>query len=159
MENKHVGTLLLGMSAIFIGIIFLFNNAMRKIVTEGCPAVHDGFACPAYGTIAQQTYLSLAIVGLLVIVSLFLIFSKPSTRVIMKKMPEKKAVKIDLTGFAVEDRKVIELLQENKAMFQADIVDRTGFPKAKVTRVLDRLESHGIVERKRRGMNNLVVLK
>ena len=44
-------------------------------------------------------------------------------------------------------------------MFQADLVDKCGFGKVKVTRILDGLENKGLVERKRRGMSNIVILK
>ncbi|RLE76927.1 MAG: transcriptional regulator, partial [Thermoprotei archaeon] len=35
----------------------------------------------------------------------------------------------------------------------------TGFSKAKVSRILDKLEAMGLVERKRRGMSNIVLLR
>jgi uncharacterized membrane protein len=44
-------------------------------------------------------------------------------------------------------------------MYQSDLVGKTGFPKAKVTRCLDALENKKLVERKRKGMGNLVLLK
>jgi uncharacterized membrane protein len=42
---------------------------------------------------------------------------------------------------------------------QSDIVNNTSLTKVKVTRLLDKLEGKGLVERRRRGMGNLVVLK
>lgn len=42
---------------------------------------------------------------------------------------------------------------------QRDVVDDTDLSKATVSRTLDTLESKGLVERKRRGMGNLVVLQ
>ena len=72
MENKNVGYLLIGLSLVIIGIIFLFNSALRQIVNESCTmAGHE--SCQMYYTITQQTYLSLSIVGLLIIVSLLLV--------------------------------------------------------------------------------------
>ena len=44
-------------------------------------------------------------------------------------------------------------------VFQSDIVEKTGFPKVKVTRLLDRMEHRGLVERRRRGMSNIVLIK
>ena len=160
MENKNVGYLILGISILIVFIIFLFNNAMKKIIIEGCPAVHDGLACPAYGTIQQQTYLSLAIVGILILIGLVLIFTKPSERVIIKTIKEKTNKKeINLSQFKPEEKQVLKLIQENNAIFQADLIEKTKFGKAKVSRILDRLEGQGIIERKRRGMTNVVVLK
>jgi len=159
MENKNVGYLLIGLSLVIIGIIFLFNSALRQIVNESCTmAGHE--SCQMYYTITQQTYLSLSIVGLLIIVSLVLIFSKQSERIVVKKIKEKKVQKeVDLSSFRPEEKQVLDLVIENKAVFQADLIEKTGFGKAKMTRIIDRLEGQGIVERKRRGMTNVVVLK
>ena len=159
MENKNVGYLLLGVSLVVIGIIFLFNSALKQIVNDSCTmAGHE--SCQMYDTITQQTYLSLGIVALLIIVSLVLIFSKQSERIIVKKVKERKIVKkIDTSSLKQEEKQVLELVMENKAVFQADLIEKTGFGKAKMTRIIDRLEGQGIVERKRRGMTNVVVIK
>ena len=59
-----------------------------------------------------------------------------------------------------EEKKVIALLKEaDGTMFQSDLVDKSGFTKVKVTRILDVLEGKRLVERKRRGMTNVVILK
>ena len=47
----------------------------------------------------------------------------------------------------------------NGSVYQSDIMKKTGFSKVKVSRVLDKLEQKGLLERKRRGMTNLVVAK
>ena len=53
----------------------------------------------------------------------------------------------------------MKLVEENKTIFQGDIIEKAGFSKAKVTRIIDRLEGKGFVERKRRGLTNVVVFK
>ena len=50
-------------------------------------------------------------------------------------------------------------MEEHRTIFQADLIEKTGFGKAKMTRILDRLEGKGFVERKRRGMTNVVVIR
>ncbi|ODS37409.1 hypothetical protein BEH94_04620 [Candidatus Altiarchaeales archaeon WOR_SM1_SCG] len=42
---------------------------------------------------------------------------------------------------------------------QSELAEKTGFSKSNISRVLDLLESKGFVERKRRGMGNIVLLK
>lgn len=44
-------------------------------------------------------------------------------------------------------------------VLQSDLVQNLGMSKAKVTRVLNRLEANGLLERRREGMGNRVVLK
>jgi len=121
---------------------------------------HDTGICPSLNTVTQQTYLSLAIVGILILIGIVMIFSKQTERIIVKKVKEPKLKKeIDLSKFKPEEKKVLKLIQENQTIFQADLIEKTQFGKAKVSRILDRLEGQDIIERKRRGMTNVVVLK
>ncbi|MFH1325582.1 MAG: MarR family transcriptional regulator [archaeon] len=160
MENKNVGYLILGIAAILVVIIFLFQNALKEIVAVGCDVGH-GLECPMYDTINQQTWLALAIVGILIVISGFLIFSKQSEKIIVKKVKEKeKKKKINLDGLDKDEKKVVQILQEeNNAMFQSALMEKLEIGKVKLTRLLDKLEAKQFIERKRRGMNNIVVLK
>jgi len=59
-----------------------------------------------------------------------------------------------------EEKIVLERIIESEGtIFQSDLVEKTEFPKVKITRILDRLEGRNLVERKRRGMTNIVILK
>jgi uncharacterized membrane protein len=51
------------------------------------------------------------------------------------------------------------VLDADGVLPQADIVDRTDISKASVSRALDSLEARDLLERKRRGMGNVVVLR
>ena len=42
---------------------------------------------------------------------------------------------------------------------QSVLVEKTGLPKSNVSRALYGLESRGLIERRRRGMGNVVLLK
>lgn len=67
---------------------------------------------------------------------------------------------IDLSQLDAEEARVCQFITERKgSAFQSDLVRELGLSKVKVTRILDRLESLGILERKRRGMTNMVVLR
>ena len=50
----------------------------------------------------------------------------------------------------------LELREHGGEMYQRDLVGLGTFSKAKVTRVLDRLEAKGLVVRERHGMTNRV---
>ena len=161
MENKHVGYLLLGISILVVMVILMFNSTLKEIIKTSCGEEH-AIVCPMNQTVNQQTYIALGVVGLLAAVALILIFSKPQKEIIFKtKIIEKKLQKkkIDTNELKQEEKQVLELIQANKAVFQADLIEKTGFGKAKMTRIIDRLEGRGFVERKRRGMTNIVVLK
>lgn len=160
MENRNVGYMLLGVSVLVVIIIFMFKSALTGFVDASCTIAHGGEYCPMYETIDKQTYLSLGIVGLLVLVAFVLIFSKPSEKIVIKRVEAKKKLKeFDLSELNAEEKKVFEEIKESKAIFQADLIEKTGIGKVKMTRIIDRLEGKGFVERKRRGMTNVVVLR
>ncbi len=161
MENKNVGWIMLGISILIVFLVFLFNNTLMDSVRNSCFIQHgDVKSCEMYDSVNYQTYLALGIVGVLVIFSLFLIFSKPDEKVVVKKIKDKKIErKVDLSSFRPEEKQVYALVKENNAIFQADLIEKTRFSKARMTRIIDKLEGSGLVERKRRGMTNVVVLK
>ena len=157
MENKNVGYLIVGIAAVFLVIIFLFQSALREIVYLSCSM--DELSCPMYESIDKQTYLSLSILGLLIIFGFVLIFTKPKEKIIVKKIKEKKK-KLDLSKLDKKEKEVIEILEkENGTIFQAELMEKLETGKVGLTRLLDKLESKQIIERKRRGMNNVVVLR
>ncbi len=159
MENKQVGYLLLGITVLLIFIIYLFNAALHEIVNASCSEAGHGDSCPMYNTINRQTYLSIGITSLVGLLGLFMIFTKPAKEVIVKTKTVTKPKKVfDISELTKEELRVFELVKEQKAVFQADLIEKTGFGKAKMTRIIDRLEGKRIVERKRRGMTNIVVL-
>ncbi len=59
-----------------------------------------------------------------------------------------------------DEKKIYGLIKEGMgAMFQSELIERTGFAKAKMSRTLDKMEGRGIIERRRRGMANMVLIK
>lgn len=60
-----------------------------------------------------------------------------------------------------EDQRLIyqTVLDADGLIPQSDIVEKTGLSKSNVSRSLDILESMGLIERRRRGMGNVILLK
>ena len=156
MENKNVGWLIIGISIIIGVIILIFNLGLRNIVADTCT---HGTTCSMYDTISIQTWISFAIVGIILVIGLVLLFTKPKEKIVVKTIKDKKK-KLDLSGLDKQERETITLIQEeNGAIFQGALMEKLGVGKVGITRLLDKLEAKQIVERKRRGMNNIVVLK
>jgi len=156
MENKNVGFLIIGIALVIGIIIWIFNSALVTIVGTTCT---HGPSCSMYDTIKTQTWLSLAIAGIILIIGLFITFLKPKEKIVIKKIKNKKT-KIDFSKLDKDEKKVIDLLlNEGNAVFQASLMEKLEIGKVKATRLLDKLEAKQLVERKRRGMNNIVVLK
>ena len=155
MKNKNVGYLIVGISIIIVGIIIFFNIGLKNIVGETCD---HGPTCAMYDTISMQTWLSVAIAALILVIGLFLIFSKEEKEIVIKKIKEPKK-KLSLAGLDSREKEAVKLVQERGGIFQADLMEKLGIGKVGVTRLLDKLEAKQIIERKRRGMNNFVVMK
>jgi len=163
MKNKNVGWLIIGISIFIFIIVFAFNLGLRKIVSETCT---HGPECSMYSTISLQTWISLAIAFLVLVIGLFLVFSKENERIIVKKikpfakLEAKEFDKKSLKNLEPTERIIMNLLLENKgSMFQSELVTSTKLNKVKITRILDSLEAQGLIERRRRGMTNIVMLK
>ena len=59
-----------------------------------------------------------------------------------------------------DEKEIVKIIvAEGGTIFQSQLVEKSGFSKSKVSLILDRLEAQRILERKRRGMTNAVVLK
>jgi uncharacterized membrane protein len=160
MKNKNVGFLIIGLGIIIITIIIIFNYGMKDIVSQSCS---HGPTCPMYRTIKTQTYFSLAIAIVVILIGLFFIFAKESEKIIVKQktkiITERKKPR-DKKGLDRQEKAVIELIEkENGVVFQRDLIEKLNIGKVGITRLLDKLEAKQFIERKRRGMNNIIVLK
>ena len=156
MENKNVGLLIVGIAIVMAVMVLLFNNVISESLGLTCS---HGDTCGMYDGVKVQTWISLSIVAIILVIGLVIMFSKPKEKIIIKTKVIKKK-KIDLAGLDKDEKEVVSLLEtENGTMFQADLMEKLEIGKVGMTRLLDKLEAKQIIERKRRGMNNIVVLK
>lgn len=167
MKNRITGFIVVGIAALIGFIIYSFNRAMTKIVNTSC---EHGPTCPMWGSIEFQTNLSIGIMVLIVIVGLYLIFFGKEEKVItkiktIKQQIEPKKIRKEnyqkIIGELNKDEKLIfeKILEAEGTIFQSDLVEKSQLAKVKVTRLLDKLEGKNLIERKRRGMTNIVILK
>ena len=157
MKNKHVGYLIVGIAILIGFIVFSFNNAMTEIVNESCD---HGSTCPMWGTIDFQTNVSVAVIIFIVLIGLYLIiFGKDSENIQIKKIKKEDYKKV-LKTLDEEQKKVFEeIIEEEGVIFQSELVEKTNLSKVKISRILDKLEGKGILERRRRGMSNVIIIK
>ncbi len=167
MKNRVVGFIILGIAILIGYIIWSFNRALTKIVSVSCT---HGSSCPMWSSISFQTNVSILIMVLVAIIGLYLIFFGKEEKIItkikkVKVYPEiKKISKEDykkIFEILTKDEKIIfeKIIEAGGAILQSELVEKSGFNKVKVTRLLDKLEANGIIERKRHGMSNLVLIK
>jgi uncharacterized membrane protein len=156
MKNRNVGFLIIGLAVVIGVIILIFNTALRDIISTTCS---HGSTCSMYSSLNTQTWISLAIVGLILVIGLFLVFAKEKEKIVTRVLKEKKKL-VNLEGLDKKEKQAVKLIQEeNGAIFQASLMEKLGIGKVGITRLLDKLEAKQIIERKRRGMNNIVVLR
>ena len=156
MENKKVGLIIVGISILMAAMVLIFNFALKEITSKSCSM---GTSCSMYTSINIQTWVSLSIVAIILVIGFVIFFSKPKEKIIIKVKHEKKK-KLNLEGLDLKEKEVSSFLQnENGAIFQSTLMEKLGIGKVGITRLLDKLEAKQLIERKRRGMNNIVVLK
>jgi uncharacterized membrane protein len=112
-----------------------------------------------YETLSIQTWVTVAIASIILLIGIVMIFMKEKEKIIFREKKVKSS-KVDLSKLDETEKKVVRMLEsENGAVFQSGLMEKLGIGKVGITRLLDKLEAKQIIERKRRGMNNIVVLK
>lgn len=167
MKNRIVGIIIIGIAVLIGFIIFAFNRALTKIVSTSCT---HGFSCPMWGTIDFQTNVGIGIMIFVIVIGIYLIFFGKEKEIVTKiktikqqiepKRITKENYKKIMANLSSDEKLVLKnIIEAQGTIFQSELVDKTQFTKVKVTRILDKLEGKGIIERKRRGMTNVIILQ
>lgn len=155
MNNKQVGLIITGFAAILGIVIFFFNRALAQIVNTSCD---HGPSCPMWGSISFHTNITIALMFIVLIIGLYFVFFG-ERREKTKKKEELSPNKV-LANLNPDEKKVMNtILEEEGSVFQSFLVEKTNYSKVKISRILDKLEGKGLIDRKRRGMTNVVILK
>ncbi|MBU7038171.1 MAG: MarR family transcriptional regulator [Theionarchaea archaeon] len=160
MNNKSAGILIIGIAALMGFIIFSFNGAMAAIVNSVCTHGPD---CPMWDTIDFQTNISTGIMGFVAVIGLYLTFTgkeaNPRSLNLLETTAPKDYTQV-MNMLSPDERTLLQnIIEAQGVIFQSDLVDRAQFNKAKVSRVLDKLEGRHLIERRRRGMSNMIILR
>lgn len=173
MKNKHVGVLVIGITIVFFLIVMSFNSALETIVNTTCT---HGTSCPMQVTLKTQKIISYSLMGLVAAAGIFItFFLKDENKKVMTEVidePSNTGNNNSNNGLTEEQKQqklqnldddevpiMNIILREQGSVYQSDIIKETKLTKVKVTRILDKLEGRGLIERKRRGMTNIIILK
>lgn len=166
MKNNFVGIVLIVL-AVTMGIItFSYNRSLNRIATDSCSDIAAGIQCPIVESFNFQTTLSFVFIGLLLLIGVYLIFFSKEESKITGSMTTKEELEINdgedetvLDSLPPEEKEVFQkIIDAQGSIMQSELVTQE-LTKVKVTRILDKLEGKGLIERKRRGMTNVVILK
>ena len=172
MRNKQVGMIIVGISVLIGFLVWLFNKSLSEIVNDSCS---HGPTCPMWGSIRFETNVGIGLMVFVILVGLYLIFFAKDdpqivkevhreTRIVKEQIKPKKIERANyakvLESLDNESKKVLGLIIDSQgSIFQSELVSKTNLSKVKITRILDRLEGKDLIERKRRGMTNVILLK
>jgi uncharacterized membrane protein len=152
IETRWIGVVLLAICITFLFVLVSLLNEMQRSGVLECPCV--GGTCPMERSL-PITYVGFTAVLILAIISFFMLIPKRAKKI--EKVKEWEEV---LNGLKGDEKKVYQvILDSGGAIPQSELVEKTNFSKVKVSRTLDKLEVKGLIEKRRRGMGNIVVLK
>jgi uncharacterized membrane protein len=162
MKPKHLGIAIVILSIAIITLMLSFklqyDRQQLKACAEACGQAGAESctiaSCPYHkgGTLSWIPLLVSSLVAGLGGIGIYLALSKDEKIITQKEY--------DLSGLSDNEKKAFGLVKEKKeGIYQSKIVEKLSLSKVKVTRILDKLEQHELIERKRRGMSNLIVVK
>lgn len=156
VEAKRLGLLILVTSVLLLFVTWSFAIRFHESSMAHCQYLPGG--CPGHVVLPAEVYIGTALLLVLVFAGTSLAFTADAvgTAGVDKEQMERT---IKLLGNSDERRLYETLVESGGATFQSELVERMGLNKVKVSRVLDRLEGRGLIERRRRGMTNMVILK
>ena len=159
---RSLGIALLAVSIVLIVFISFIKSDIDERDTLLCSAVFsnpnlDMGECPAHKDNTSWYINGAFVLAFLIMAAAFyFLFAARSNKAAAKAPLES----VDVSKLTEEEKKIYDLLHLHEgSMYQSDLIKDTGFSKVYITRILDKMESKKIVERKRRGMTNIVVLK
>ncbi|MFH1065473.1 MAG: hypothetical protein V1734_03145 [Nanoarchaeota archaeon] len=181
MNQKYIGIGIVIASLILLAAIISFrielNNVTMKVVEENNGVcIIDGSCIHEETAYPVQTYGGIIVASLLFALGVYLTIASRKinlehssehvkahiehSKAHMEENVSREEIEKRHSLLNEEEKKIIALLKEaDGTMFQSDLVEKSGFTKVKITRILDVLEGKRLVERKRRGMTNVVILK
>ena len=161
LNRKKIGILLVGLSLLLFLILILSKTEVDVQEAFLCEAVHSNPTltmeqCPVHTSNLSWLFVVLfAISALILALGVYLMFALPRPNEAKEDVSP-----LDFSKLDEQEARVCNLLKEHEgSMYQSDLMKELNLSKVQMTRILDKLETRKIVERKRRGMTNIVVLR
>ncbi len=163
MGSKKIHGRTVFMAVLFVASVFvlgikLLNPTPVQIFIEGQNTAISQI--PGFFTFADVILLVVASI-ILAVSGMYLLFfdsEKPAGKLVLEER-KKRWGEISKT-LNKEEQKVYKVIADSDGIInQSELVEKTGISKSNVSRALDLLESRGLVEKRRRGMTNTILLK
>ncbi len=147
------------LSLIIISVLYLLTSEVSKLSS----LLHKDCPLPAGLCIFERSLPIESAVGFFAALALLLLgfnIEYHARRAINSGIKQNEKLKKAAAGLAGDKKLVFEAIAaEDGFAFQNELAAKLGMSKVRITRALDRLEGKGLIERKRRGITNAVILK
>lgn len=156
-SNKWFGIAISAISIAIMVILLSFSIKIAKIELAQC--IHpNGGQCPITAHIPLASYVGAALLIIAFMLGIKVSLSSKAAEKMQKEVSDKaKTLANALRG---DEKKAYETIIASKgAIFQSELVEKMGYSKVKVSRILDRLEGQNLIERRRRGLANMILIK
>lgn len=161
LSAKQLGFILIAISIVLFLIFLSYTFELMEAADIECKEICGpdmGFSCPHARSIPLQSYIGFSVTFVLAGMGVFMVLSGKRYR---EELTEKERnLEKTMKTLSDDERMVCETIRNSGgALFQSGLIEKTGFSKVKISRILDKLEGKNLVERRRQGMTNLVLMK
>lgn len=163
IDKIDIGYVLMALGVLLVIILTIVKVNYDDQAQFLCDKFHDANLdineCPAHNSNTSWFITSAFAVAILIaVIGIYFTFLDKEKEIFSEKNKDFK--KIDINKLDEEEKLLYnKILENNGSIYQSDLVRDLGYTKVKITRILDKLETKNIIERKRRGMTNIIVLK
>ncbi|HLD57917.1 MAG TPA: MarR family transcriptional regulator [archaeon] len=159
INTRTLGIVFILFAIIIAGFTTWLTDDLKKLnsfLHKDCTLPAD--VCPFNTLVPPESMIGFSISIAMAAFGVFLlIISRKETK---GKLVESKKIE-DAVKMLTGDEKTVydTIVASQGTIFQSELVEKSGLDKVRVSRVLDKLEGRGLIERKRRGMSNVIVLR
>jgi len=156
-DSKWLGITISILSIALLFILASFSIKIAKLEAAAC--VHPGGGqCPITAHIPPVSYLGAVLIVVIFILGIKLMLKTGVAEKMQKEVADK--AKMFARALKGDEKKAYELILASQGViFQSELVEKMGYSKVKVSRILDKLEGQNLIERRRRGLANIVLIK
>ena len=160
IPTKFIGIVLIILSILLLFVLVSYTQSIQELnqyLHKDCTLPDN--ICPFKRDIPWEAAMGFSIDVVIFILGILLILAPKQPELQRKPILRQKNIKAKPANLDSNERKLYETILNSDAIFQSELVEKSGMSKVKITRLLDKLEAKGLVERKRRGMTNVVIAK
>ena len=162
-KQQKLGVGIVAASVLVLLILFSITHSLNEGKKEACALTcgeeAEGGSCTLESCPYHQEDTTTWLLGVVMVLVAFL-GGIGFYLTIGKKEDILAPKKYDLNGLTEEEKKIFQKILGNaEGVFQSSLAKEFQLSKVRMTRLLDKFEGLGLVERKRRGMTNIVFRK